>query len=109
MLVPTSHARIFICTEAVDMRKSFSGLYGATKQHLKEDPASGALFVFSNRLRTMIKVLYYDRGGYCIWSKRLDKGSFEKLFGATKRALSMSELLMLIDGVCIEKKRKRRE
>jgi transposase len=107
MLVPTTNTRIFICTEAVDMRNSYSGLYGATKKFLKEDPASGALFVFSNRVRTMLKVLYYDRGGYCIWSKRLDRGSFEKLFGASKRALTMSELLMLIDGVSIEKKRLR--
>ena len=101
MLTPMN-ARVYVCTERQDMRKSFDGLYGLAKQVLEEDPLSGALFVFFNRRRTQIKVLYYERGGLCLWAKRLERGTFEvlrSLDGSSKRAISQSELMMLVEGV----------
>ena len=62
--------RIWLCTTPTDMRKSFTGLSAAVKRLLGENPASGEWFVFVNRRGTQIKVLYFDRSGYCIWSKR---------------------------------------
>lgn len=101
MLSPMN-ARVYVCTEEQDMRKSYDGLYGLAKEVLEEDPLSGALFVFFNRRRNQLKVLYYERGGLCLWAKRLERGTFEmlrSLDGGNKRAISQSELLMLIEGV----------
>ena len=58
------------------MRCSFDKLSALTQQVLKQDPVSGHLFVFLNRVRTHIKVLYFDRTGFAIWYKRLERGTF---------------------------------
>ena len=58
--------RVFISVEAADMRKSFDGLANETRHVIAQDPLSGHLFVFFNRRRTMVKVLYWDRNGYCL-------------------------------------------
>ena len=74
MLLPASHLRLWLYTPPTDMRKSFDGLCALVRQKLEEDPVSGQLFVFINRRRTQMKVLYFEQGGYCIWSKRLEAG-----------------------------------
>ncbi len=71
MFFPESQVRIWLYTEATDMRKSFDGLIALVKHQLREEPLSGELFVFINRKRNYLKILYFDRSGYCIWSKRL--------------------------------------
>ena len=76
MLLPEGHLRVWLCTEAVDMRKSFDGLSALVKNLLNEDPLNGHLYVFINRRRTQMKILYFDRSGYAIWSKRLEQGQF---------------------------------
>ena len=58
------------------MRKSYDGLSVLVKQKMRENPLSGHLFVFINRKQTQMKILYFDRSGYCIWSKRLEQGQF---------------------------------
>jgi transposase len=86
------------------MRRSFKGLIGLVKQQLQEDPLSGHLFVFINKRRTYIKILYYQQGGFCIWMKKLTQGQFafsEK--GPIKKVMTWTELQWLIDGVEIEK------
>lgn len=70
------HVRIFVCAEAQDMRRSFDGLSAAASDHLGEDPESGALFVFVNKRKTRLKVLWFDRNGYCILYKRLHQARF---------------------------------
>lgn len=110
MLMPTNGVRVLVCAEPTDMRKSFYGLYGITKTVLEEDPLSGALFVFLNRRCDYVKVLYFDRGGLCLWAKKLERGTFEQLRGtngARKRTLTMSEFLMLVDGVDLSSVRRR--
>ena len=75
MLIPESQVRIWLYGPPTDMRKSFDGLSALVRTKLLEDPLSGQLFVFINRRATQLKVLYYDRGGYCVWAKRLEQGS----------------------------------
>lgn len=68
--------RIFVCLAPTDLRRSFDGLAGMVAGVLSEDPLSGHLFVFRNRRADLIKILYWDRSGYCIWAKRLERGTF---------------------------------
>ena len=71
-----SRVRVYVCREATDMRCSFRGLSGKVRSVLKEDPLSGHLFCFMNRRKNYVKLLYWDRSGYCIWSKKLTRGTF---------------------------------
>jgi len=83
------------------MRKSYDGLSVLVKQKLKEDPLSGHLFVFINRKQTQMKILYFDRTGYCIWSKRLEQGRFHyrKDQEGGKQPLDWARLKMIIEGI----------
>lgn len=76
MLDTGGGVRIFVATEPVDMRKSFSGLAGAVVSLLGKNPKSGTLFVFLNRRRTLLKVLSWDTNGFCLLCKRLSCGAF---------------------------------
>ena len=69
--------RIFVCTTPQDMRRSFDGLALAARQVVGEDPQSGALFVFVGKRRNRIKVLWWDRNGFCLLYKRLHRALFE--------------------------------
>ncbi|GIU51380.1 hypothetical protein TUM4438_40830 [Shewanella sairae] len=68
MLLPSPDLRIWLYAKPVDMRKQFDGLIVLAKHQLHASPMSGELFVFINRKQTMMKVLYFSRGGYCLWS-----------------------------------------
>jgi transposase len=68
--------RVFLATGHTDMRKSINGLSILISRLLEMDPLSGHLFVFSNRRRNMVKILYWDRNGFCLWQKRLEKQFF---------------------------------
>jgi transposase len=68
--------RVFVAVPPADLRKGYDGLARIARDAIGEDPLSGHLFVFANRRRDRIKVLYWDRDGYAIWMKRLEKGSF---------------------------------
>ncbi len=100
MLLPESAIRAWLYAPPADMRKSFDGLSALVRQKLAEDPTSGQLFVFINRRRTQIKVLYFEPGGYCLWSKRLEAGRFHfDDLGRDRRALSWTELKLMIEGI----------
>ena len=77
MLTLMSNVRVFVCTQATDMRRSFDGLSGMVGEVVKQSPLSGHLFVFRNRRGDKLKVLYWAGDGLCIWAKRLEKGTFE--------------------------------
>jgi transposase len=74
----TSAVRIWLATEPVDIRLSFRGLSGLVRQRLQDDPLSGHLFCFVNVRRTMMKLLLFDRTGYWIFYKRIEKGVFHR-------------------------------
>ena len=92
--------RVLLCTQAMDMRKSFDGLIAATKTVLGEDPLSGNLFVFVNRKATQAKVLYWSRGGFCVWAKRLERGRFAASRSTTSSMpMTDTQLMMWLDGI----------
>ncbi len=105
-------ARIFVCTEVVDMRRAFDGLAATTREVLGEDPEAGALFVFSNRRRDRMKILWWDRTGYCLLYKRLERGTFRLPStlrpGESKVAIGPLELAKILEGVSLPVERRPR-
>ena len=92
------------------MRKSFHGLTALTESVLKQDPLSGHLFVFINRRRDRIKLLYWENGGYIIHYKLLERGTFSCPCGETSGALVIesTDLMMMLQGVDVRQARRRR-
>jgi transposase len=103
MLNFTGSLKVYVATGFTDLRKSFNGLYAQTVNVLKENPQSGALFVFVNKRRNRLKILYFDGTGLWVMIKRLEKGRFSWPRGVdikdSKLALSPSALALLLDGV----------
>lgn len=95
---------IWLYNQPVDMRKQFDGLAVLVQSKLNCRANSGALFVFVNRNRTQLKLLYYQQGGYCLWAKRLEKGTFHQVTGEVQIALDWTQLQCLIGGVNWQKK-----
>ncbi len=71
--------RVFLCTKSTDMRKGFDGLWGMVHEFLGQDPLSGHLFLFFNKRRDRVKILFWEPDGAVIFYKRLEAGTFEKL------------------------------
>jgi len=100
MFFPEGQVRVFVYGQPTDMRKSFNGLYALVKNALGEDPLSGHLFAFINRRATLIKVLYFDRSGLCIWAKRLEQGRFVRDWSRMRTAeLDITGLTLLLEGL----------
>lgn len=100
MLSLPPSVRIFISTVPADMRRSFDGLSAMTEQVLEQDPFSGHLFVFRNKRGDRVKILYWDRSGYCLWYKRLERGTFRfPTHEATSIEVEASELALLLEGI----------
>lgn len=104
MIAVAPTTRIFVYTAATDMRKGFCGLSGLVKEHFEVDLFSGHLFVFFNRKRDYVKILAWDSDGLSIWSKRLERGTFEKLSRSLDGdfEIDSAELVMMLRGVQIE-------
>ncbi len=82
------------------MRKSFNGLSAAVKHRLGENPLSGHLYVFINRRRTQMKILYFDRTDYAVWNKRLESEQFRwPVFDEQTVSLTVQQLNWLLDGI----------
>lgn len=76
-MLPQNPKRVFLAVGPTDMRKSINGLSIMVEQAMALDPFSGDLFVFCNRAKTIIKILYWDHNGFCLWHKRLEKHRFK--------------------------------
>lgn len=95
-----SPSRVFLYQGATDMRKGFDGLSGIIRGELKDDPMNGTLFVFLNKPRNMVKALYWDRDGFALWSKRLERGRFAPQQG-DGGVIGRVELSLLLEGVSV--------
>jgi transposase len=114
MIRPAFQMRVFVCTQPADMRRSFDGLCGMTRELIAQDPLSGHLFLFRNRGRDRLKILYWDRDGLAIWYKRLEQGAwqFPTDMGPQEKAtgieISADELSLLLDGIDLRSVNRRR-
>ncbi|GDY23686.1 transposase [Verrucomicrobiota bacterium] len=103
MLSFTGGLRVFLAVEPCDMRKGFEGLHGLVGERLREDVRGGALFVFTNKRHTRLKVLYFDGTGLWLMTKRPEEGTFAWPktgdVGAAKLALRPEAFAMLTDGI----------
>jgi transposase len=112
MIALSAHTKVYLAKDATDMRKSFRGLILLTEAVLRQEPASGHLFVFLNRRRELMKILYWDGTGFCIWYKRLERGSFQRppaVVGEERPGLelSTSQLSLMLQGIDLASVRQR--
>jgi transposase len=109
MLSLAPAVRIWLCLRPADMRKSFDGLAAMTRQVLSQDPiASGHLFVFVSRRADRLKILWWDRDGYALYAKRLERGTFRLPAAAGDSVvLTGAELAMLLEGIELAGARRR--
>jgi transposase len=108
MFFPEGQIRVHLYGHPCDMRKSFTGLYALTRQGLQADPLSGDLYVFISRRATMMKVLYFDRSGFCVWAKKLEAGSFVADWGQVRtHEMDWTGLKLMLEGIEPGKLRKR--
>ena len=91
--------RILAYSKPVDLRKSIDGLVGLVKSVLGEDPLSGSLFVFINRRGNYLKLVVWDRTGFCLFAKRLERGRFRLPGEALTQELSVHVFQLLLDGI----------
>ena len=94
------------------MKKSFDGLVAIIESAMGQDPLSGSLFVFFNRRRDRVKILYWGQVGYCIWYQQLQKGTYqlppqENLHDQAARELTRSQLSLILDGIDLSSVRQR--
>jgi len=101
MLGFPSALKVYLATEPVDMRKQFNGLWTLAEDRMKEDPRQGALFVFTNKIRDRLKMLYWDGSGVWVLAKRLEQGRFSWPLGGNgvKLSLTPEALTMLLAGI----------
>ena len=105
--------RVYLCLTPCDMRKSFDSLHSLVRDHLELDALAGHLFVFTSRRRDRVKILYWDRDGFAVWSKRLEEGTYAVPFGddaaERRREITAQELGALLSGIDLStaKRRKR--
>lgn len=108
MLALTAATHIYMYRSPCDMRKSFDGLSGLIRSELDADPLSGSLFVFCNRRRNIVKLLYWDRDGFAIWHKKLERGCFRLPTTSSAHArIDRLQLTLLLEGITPKKVNKR--
>lgn len=104
MLVLAPNLKVYIAVGKTDMRKAINGLSILVESRMELDPFSGHIFVFSNKRRNMIKILYWDHNGFCLWQKRLEKHRFT--WPESKQEVmqvDQRQLMWLLEGLDISK------
>jgi transposase len=112
MIALPPQIRVFLYRLPTDMRKSFHGLVALTESALKQDPLSGSFFVFFNRRRDRIKILYWGQTGFCIWYQQLQKGTYQLPAADVLEELetievTRSQLSLILDGIDLSSARQR--
>jgi transposase len=107
--------RVYLCLNPCDMRRSFDGLHALVRDHLKLDAFAGHLYLFANRRKDRLKLLYWDRDGFAIWAKRLEEGRYvipSSEAGSAQVQITSEELGALLSGIdlssALRRKRYRR-
>lgn len=112
MLSVPSSVKIYLYSQAADLRRGYDGLAAIVQSSMNEDPLSGSLFIFVNKRGNRIKLLYWDRDGYAIWMKRLEVGSFEIPKPddpkSTSVKMTASQLSLILDGIELSSVRRRK-
>lgn len=103
--------RVYLCLSPCDMRKSFDSLHALVREQLQLDAFTGHLFVFVSRRRDRLKILYWDRDGFALWSKRLEEGTYAVPWedgGALRREITAQELGALLSGIDLSQAQRRK-
>ena len=103
--------RVYLCTSPCDMRRSFDGLHALVTDAMQLDAFAGHLFVFGNRRRDRVKILYWDRDGFAVWAKRLEEGTYAMPFtedDQQRREITAQELGALLSGIDLSVARRRK-
>jgi transposase len=104
--------RVYLCLVACDMRKSFDGLQQLVRDHLELDAFGGHLFVFTSRRRDRLKILYWDRDGFALWSKRLEAGTYAVPLAESReerrREITGQELGAILSGIDLSQAQRRK-
>jgi transposase len=111
MLTFPSNVRLYLATAPTDMRKGFDGLSTLVESELGMSPLRGDLFIFLNRRATQVRILFWDRDGYCVLAKRLEQGTFRRVKAADGGAgveIDAGELAMLLEGIDAKQVRRRK-
>jgi len=101
MFEPLHTRRILAWRDPVDMRKSFNGLIGLVREAMAQDPLSGSLYVFVNRRGNYLKLIYWDRTGFALFAKRLDRGRFVFPGQDSTQKLSEEQFKLILDGIVL--------
>ncbi|MBP62412.1 MAG: hypothetical protein CMJ62_12905 [Planctomycetaceae bacterium] len=112
MLNVGSHIKIYAYTQPTDMRKGFNGLSGIIRDQFQADPTDGSLFLFVNRRRDRMKMLHFDGGGFWLYYRLLEAGTFEAFVpkdDACRLQIDATQLSMLLAGVSLEASGQRRK
>jgi transposase len=102
MIHPPASVRVYLCLSPCDMRRSFDGLHALVRDHLQLDPFAGHLYLFANKRRDRLKILYWDRDGFAIWAKRLEAGTYAIPCGepdSRRLEIRVEELGALLSGI----------
>ena len=111
MLTWPPTVRIFVSTQPTDMRRSFDGLAMMTRDNMGQDQLSGHLFVFFNRRSDRVKIMFWDRSGFCIWYKRLEQGVFrlpQSIVNAPNPEVEVTDLSLILEGIDLSSARRRK-
>ena len=112
MLSLASGMKIYVYTQVTDMRKGFNGLSGIVRGEFQADPTDGSLFIFINRRRDRMKLLHFDGGGYWLYYRLLEAGTFEDLKpkdDSCRLQIDATQLSMLLSGVSLVRSDRRRK
>jgi transposase len=100
MLLDLSTIEIYVRPGHTDMRKAINGLTVMVQDYMDQNPLSGSLYLFCNRQRRILKALYWDRNGFCLWQKRLEKHKFPwPMTQEDARQISTEQLSLLLKGI----------
>lgn len=112
MLIPSAGMKIFVYTPSTDMRKGIDGLSGIVRNEFAADPTDGSLYLFINRPRDRMKILHFDGGGFWLYYRLLEAGTFEPLSsrdGSCRLSIDPTQLAMLLSGVSLIAAQRRRK